>query len=116
MELQYRDSAIHDLQTFVTRYEEAFYELYEDTGLWNEAGIRESYHQKAMKLYDVIADNVDQRLEESKVLGRKKLQGNTNEVDFYVRDRLIIVHYSEDKEADIRWVESISIDRKPIIF
>ena len=56
------------------------------------------------------------RLAYSTVIGRKKTRRNWKELDFYVGSRLIIVHYSEDAKEHIRWVESISIERKPIIF
>ncbi|PIR83578.1 hypothetical protein COU18_02745 [Candidatus Kaiserbacteria bacterium CG10_big_fil_rev_8_21_14_0_10_51_14] len=116
MELQYRNAARIDLQSFVDRYEEAFRELYRDSGLWNETNIIEGYRKNALILYDAIADAVDTRLATVKVLGRKYLTHNWYEVDFYVGTRLVIVHYSEDRKQDTRWVESVSIDRKPIIF
>ena len=116
MELRYKDSAQVDLQSFVDRYEEAVRELYRDSGLWNESSIIEGYERSAARLYDGIADAIDARLAMSKVLGRKHLAPSWYEIDFYVGSRLVIVYYSEDRKANIRWVESISVDRKPIIF
>lgn len=116
MELRYKNAAQIDLQAFVDHYEEAFRELYRDSGLWNEANIIEGYRKNALMLYDAIAGAVDTHLGPAKVLGRKRLTHNWYEVDFYVGSRLIIVHYSEDLKRNTRWVESIAIDRKPIIF
>jgi len=118
MELRYKTSARIDLQSFVDHYEEAFRELYRDSGLWNHASIMimQGYEQSALILYDNIAHAIDSRLEASKVFGRKRLSRNWYEIDFYVGSRLVIVYYSEDRKEDTRWVESISIDRKPIIF
>lgn len=116
MELQYRNSARIDLQSFVDHYEEAFRELYRDSGLWNEASIIEGYRKSALMLYETVADAVDAHLAPTKVFGRKRLAHHWYEVDFYAGSRLVIVHYSEDKKQNIRWIESISINRKPIIF
>jgi len=116
MKLQYKSPARIDLQSFVDHYEEAFRELYRDSGLWNESNIIEGYQKSATRLYDSIADAIDARLTESRVLGRKRLARNWYEVDFHVGSRLVIVYYSEDRKAGVRWVEPITIDRKPIIF
>ncbi len=116
MKLRYKDSARVDLQSFVDHYEEAFRELYRDSGLWNESNIIEGYRKNAATLYDSIADAVDARLSEAKILGRKRLVRNWYEVDFLVGSRLVIVYYSEDRKSGLRWIESITIDRKPIIF
>jgi len=116
MELWYKRSARIDLESFVDHYEEAFRELYRDTGLRNESAIIDGYQKNAVRLYDTIANAIDARLVETRVLGRKRLPYNWNEVSFYVGSRLVVVHYSEDKKLKLRWVEAISIDRKPIVF
>src|SRR3989344_2402105 len=48
--------------------------------------------------------------------GRKSLTQGWYEVDLQVGCRLVVVYYSEDMRGNVRWVESISVDRKPIIF
>lgn len=116
MELRYRNSARVGLQSFVTHYAEAFRELFFDSGLWNETNIIEGYRKNAHKIYDDITSVIDTRLEARKVLGRKRLSRDWYEFTFRAGDRLVIVQYSEDSEENVRWVESISIDRKPIIF
>lgn len=52
MRLRYKNSARVDLQSFVDHYEEAFRELYRDSGLWNESNIIKGYQKNAAKLYD----------------------------------------------------------------
>ncbi len=116
MKLRYKNSARIDLESFVDHYEEAFRELYRDSGLWNEQNIIEGYKRNAIKVYDDIANAIDIRLAESKVLGRKSLPYKWYEVSLYVGSRLVVVYYSEDQKEDTRFVESISINRKPIIF
>ena len=116
MELRYKSAARVDLQAFIDHYEEAFRELYRDTGLWNESSIVSGYQKNAALLYSRIADAIDEHLVEAKVLGRKHLARNWYEIDFYVGSRLVVVYYSEDLQRDVRWIESISINRKPIIF
>ena len=116
MELRYKGSARVDLQSFIDHYEEAFRELYRDSGLWNESNIIEGYRKSAAALYNAISDAIDVRLAGSKVLGRKHLTHNWYEVDFRAGNRLVVVYYSEDRRGGVRWVESVSIDRKPIIF
>src|SRR3989344_156105 len=106
MELRYKGSARVDLQSFIDRYEEAFRELYRDSGLWNESNIIEGDRKSATALYNAIADAVDVRLVKSKVLGRKRLPHHWYEVDVRVGNRLIVVYYSDDRRGGVRWVES----------
>lgn len=114
IKLSFKPRAIFALKVFIRHYEEAFFELYEDSGLWNENLIIESYKQSAKRLYKSILDEIKKRLLSHKVLGRKAASG-WNEIDFYVGNRLIVVHFSEKRKAT-RQIESIFIDRKPIIF
>ncbi len=116
MELRLRESAITDLKVYIANYANSFFELYQDTGLSNEDKIMTAARQNADKLHDLIFENIAFRLAPEGVFGRKKMLRNWEELNFRVGSRLVIVYYSEDKVNDIRWVESISIDRKPIIF
>lgn len=116
MELRFRESALADVRLFVFHYEEAFLELYSDTGLWNESMILESVRNNAKRLLSDIYDVVDKYLGHGTVLGRKTKRVAWYEFSFHVGRRLVIVYYSEDRKHKIRWVESIGIDRKPIIF
>lgn len=116
MELLFKESARADVGAFVRHYEDAFLELYDDTGLWGESEIIESARANAKKLFTEIYAAAGAHLERTPVLGRKKIQSALYTLNFQVGRRLVIVYYSEDKKQNIRWVESISIDRKPIIF
>ncbi|OGG62529.1 hypothetical protein A3C21_00155 [Candidatus Kaiserbacteria bacterium RIFCSPHIGHO2_02_FULL_59_21] len=116
MELRFRESALADVRSFVFHYEEAFLELYSDTGLWSEDTILESVRSNAKQLFTDIYGAIEEHLERRVVLGRKTKRAAWYEFSFRVGSRLVIVHYSENRKHNIRWVESIAIDRKPIIF
>ncbi|MEI8174873.1 MAG: hypothetical protein WCG28_02900 [bacterium] len=62
-----------------------------------------------------ILQEIENKLGKKQVLGRKSL-GLWHELNFYVGNRLIIVYYSQDLKNKFRFIESIAIDRKPIIF
>lgn len=114
MKLLFREAAIADLHLFIRHYENAFLELYRDTGIWSEDAIIENMRHTAKKLFGDIFSNIEKHMDHPRVLGRKKMQGGLCQLCFYVGTRLVVVYYSEEK--DMRWVESIAIDRKPIIF
>ncbi len=116
MELRYREAAIADLRRYVAQYASSFFESYRDTGLWNADTIIASAGQNAEKLQDMIFESISARLTALRVIGRKQLFDSWGEIGFHVGSRLVIVYYSEDKKNKTRWIESISIDRKPIIF
>ena len=115
MRLLFEEQAVGELQNFIRHYEEAFFELYRDSGVWNEELIIQSYRESATRLYIAILEEIESRLSRQKVLGRKTAE-HWKELAFHVGERLIIVRYSEDLKRKIRWIESIAIDRKPIIF
>jgi len=96
-------------------YEEGFFVLYKDSGIWAEDAIIHHYHQSARKLSDKIFSEIEGRIKGKKVLGRKQM-GRWQELFFYVDERLVIIYFFDDVENQIRWVESVGIDRKPIIF
>lgn len=113
--LLFSAQALADLQRFIRYYEEAFFELYRDSGVWNEDVIIQSYRESAQKLYLTVLHEIETRLVRGKVLGRKSKSGFF-ELCVYVGDRLVIVDYTDETARKIRKVESIAIDRKPIIF
>ena len=115
MRLLFEEQAVGELQNFIRHYEEAFFELYRDSGVWNEELIIQSYRESTTRLYIAILEEIESRLSRQKVLGRKTAE-HWKELAFHVGERLIIVRYSEDLKRKIRWIESIAIDRKPIIF
>lgn len=120
MELRFKESAFADVNSFVFHYEEAFLELYRDSGLWSEEIILESVRGNAKQLFAEIYDAIEKYLGQYPgqypVLGRKRMRDGWYELSFHVGSRLIVVYYSEDQKGGVRWVESISIDKKPIIF
>jgi len=116
MKLRYRNAARIDLESFINHYREAFRTLYSDTGLWNEDLIIEGYERSALQLYDAINAAIRLRIGKNKVIGRKQVTSNWFEAHVSAASRTIFVLYSEEKTTNTRWVESISIDRKPIIF
>jgi len=115
LNVRFRDKAIIDLQVFIRNYEESFLHLYNDSGIWSENTIKDIYIKSALELYERIRDNIVLKLSKKRVLGRKKHELMI-EIDFYVGSRLVIVLFSDDRANNIRWIESIFIDRKPIIF
>ena len=115
MRLLFEERAVSELQNFIRYYEEAFCELYRDSGVWNEELIIQNYRESASKLYNAVLQGIENRLSRKKVLGRKTAE-HWKELAFHVGERLIIVRYSEDLKRRVRWIESIVIDRKPIIF
>lgn len=115
MEVEFRLAAIAQMQAFAHNYEEGFVRLYSDTGIPGEDRIAMLYRQASRELLDALFVHVGDRLGREKVLGRKKA-GPWYELDFQVGSRLIVAYYSEDRKGGVRWVESVAIDRKPIIF
>ncbi len=105
--------AYADLNFFLGSYEEAFFNLYFDSGIWSEAEIIDQYRRAALDLGDRIFVEIQKGLSPDIVLGRRK-HADMSEIAFYVGSRLIIVVYSEIGHSRI--VETIGIDRKPIIF
>lgn len=115
LKLRFKLQALSGLKSFIRNYEEAFYELYGDTGIWSENLIIQTYKESARKLYSQILQEIESKLGKKQVLGRKSL-GLWQELDFYIGNRLIVVFYSQDLKNKVRFIESIYIDRKPIIF
>lgn len=101
--------------SFLRNYEESFLQLYSDSGIWSEQAIRDMYTKSADELRERIIDGIIEKLDKKKVLGRKEHDLMT-EIDFYLGNRLIIILFSDDYSKNTRQVESIFIDRKPIIF
>ena len=89
--------------------------MYQDSGIWSEDTIIENIRQSARKLFGDIFVNIEMQLTRSRVLGRKESSRGWYELVFHVGTRLVIVYYSEE-DKNTRWIEAISIDRKPIIF
>lgn len=115
LKLRFKPRALSGLESFIRNYEEAFYELYKDTGIWSEDLIVQTYQKSAKKLYSQILQEIENKLGKKQVLGYKSFS-LWQELDFYIGNRLIIVYYSQDLKNKFRLIESVAIDRKPIIF
>ena len=116
MQLRIKESAINDLSIFIEQYENALIKLYSDTGIWSEYVMLENLQKTTDTLFIDIFSEVRLRLSKKIVFGRKAPATFWTEISFYARKRMVIVFYSENTKEQVRWVESISIDRKPIIF
>jgi len=115
LEIRFSELALAELKKFIQLYEEGFFILYKDSGIWAVDAIIENYRQSAKRISEKIFSEIKRKLKDAKVLGRKENK-NWHELTFYVDDRLIVIYFSDDTENKVRWVESIGIDRKPIIF
>ena len=116
MELLFREAAYTDIRYFVMRYEEVWRSTYRDTGIWSEDFFLENVHRGGNRLFDALYDAVGKQLSQKVVIGRKKIREDVYEAQFRIEDRRIFVIYFDDKLSNTRWVESVSIGRKPIIF
>ena len=62
MKLKFKLQALSELKSFIRNYEEAFYELYRDTGIWSENLIIQTYQENARKLYLQILHEIESKL------------------------------------------------------
>lgn len=108
-------SADAAIETFIHQYVDSFVRLYTDTGIWSNRDILENYILGAEGIYREIRSAITEKLSSEKVLGRKPSE-KASELSFHIGSRLIIVFFSDNKETDERWIEFISINRRPIIF
>ena len=115
LKVYYSESAISSLKGFIRAYEEAFFDLYRDTGLQTEQTIIENYRLSAKKLSTEIFKEIETHLRTDRVLGRKE-HSQWQELLFYIGGRLITVYYTTDAENGTRIIEAIGVERKPIIF
>ena len=115
MKIYFTDKAIAEIQNFIRASEEAFFELFRDSGIWAEHIIIQSYLATTTELKKRLFEEIQIRLSKKLVFGRRNL-GTLNELVFHVGSRLIIIYYSENLKQKIRIVESVGIDRKPLIF
>lgn len=115
LEIYYSDAALATITGFIRAYEEAFFELYRDSGLVTEQEIIENYRLSAHKLSEQIFFEIETHLVTKQVLGRKERRP-WHEFTFYVRGRLITIYFTTDDLHGSRTVETIGIERKPIIF
>ena len=111
----FSERADEAIEIFIHQYVDSFMRLYTDTGVWSTRDILENYILGAEGIYREIRSAIIEKLSLEKVLGRKPSE-KMSELSFHVGSRLIIVFFSDNKDTDERWIESIFINRKPIIF
>jgi len=117
LEIRFSEIALAEMKKFIQLYEEGFFILYKDSGIWAIDAIIENYRQSAKLISEKIFSIIEHRLRSTKVFGRKENKNKKwHELNFYADDRLVVVYFSNDAKNKIRWIESIGIDRKPIIF
>lgn len=66
----FQDNSIENIDRYIDRYEEYFFNLFTNTGLFNEQNIRENYIREAKNRRDDIFDRIVKRLSPDIVLGR----------------------------------------------
>ena len=115
MKVYFTDKAIADIQNFIRASEEAFAILFTDSGIWAEEMIIQSYLATTQEFKKKLFLEIARQLEPAKVLGRRDL-GEWKQLVFHAGTRLIIVYYSENLKRSIRQIETVGIDRKPLIF
>jgi hypothetical protein len=99
------------IDLYILHYEDSFVELFRDSGLWNEEMILAGYRDSASKLFQSLYGTVEERLSGTRVLGRQKAGKRLQRLVITIGDRVVILHYSENKKERIRCVETISIHR-----
>ena len=57
-ELRFRELAVSEIQGFIRSYEEGFFALYRDSGVWAEDLIIENYRQAALRLSRRIFESI----------------------------------------------------------
>ena len=85
------------------------------TGIWSEDEIIDGFIKSSRILYYKIRDTIVEKFNKELVLGRKTI-GKMHELSFHVGSRLIIVLFSDDIVLGERRIESVFIDRRPIVF
>ena len=71
LNVYYSESAISTVKGFIRAYEEAFFELYRDSGLVTEQMIIENYRLSAKKLSEQVFSEIERHLSAEQMLGRK---------------------------------------------
>ena len=61
LKIRFSELAISEIKKFIQLYEEGFFILYQDTGIWSENVIIEQYRQTAKKLSNLIFSEIEGR-------------------------------------------------------
>lgn len=111
----FSEAADAAIETFIHQHVDSFFKIYNDTGIWSAEEILEMYVLGAEGIYHEIRRAIIEKLSSEKVLGRKPSQ-EASELSFHVGSRLIVVFFSDNNQAGERWIEFVSINRRPIMF
>ena len=110
-----REEARENLRRFIDLYEDGFFKLFEDSGIWSAGIILDQYRLAANNLHEMFIDKIVEKLQANIIFGRK-VSGKWIEINFHIGSRLVMVYYTEDKKLKEREVVFIDINRKPILF
>ena len=111
MEVRFSEAAWLAIDLYVLHYENSFIELFRDSGLWNEEMILAGYRDSASRLFQNLYIVIEERLSRVSVFGRQKAGRRLQRLVITIEDRVVILHYSENKKAKMRYIETISIHR-----
>ena len=111
MEVRFAAGAWLAIDLYILHYEDSFVELFRDSGLWNEEMIIAGYRDSASRLFENLYGTIEERLSGRSVLGRQRAGKNLQRLILTIEDRVVVLHYSEDKKEKVRYVETISIHR-----
>lgn len=104
-QVRFRPQVSNYLESYIDKYQEVFFELYKDSGLWCEKELIKYYQKRASFLHQKLVDAINDRLKDDLVAGRNI---KSNSIVLNVLHRRIMLKYTEAKDLT-RWVESISI-------
>ena len=111
MEVRFVPAAWLAIDLYVIHYEDSFTQLFRDSGVWNERMILAGHHDSAATLFRNLYDAIEESFSRGRVLGRQKVGRKLYRLIVTVDDRIIIVHYSQNRKEKTRYIETISIHR-----
>ena len=101
----FTNKSINYLWNYFSKYREYYQNLYEDSWLWSEKHIIESYINEAKNRKIEILDVIEKTLKEENILWRKE----HNSIIIKWRTKYLFIDFSEDQNLKERFVYSVSI-------
>ena len=99
------NNSINYLWDYFDKYRKYFENLYQDSWIWSENQIINSYIDEAKNRKIEVLNLIKNKLEEENVLWRK----DNSSVIIKWRTKYLFIDFDEDKELKERFVVSISI-------
>ncbi len=99
----FHERSIQTIDTYIDRYEAYFFDLFTDTGLFNEETIRENYMKEARNRRDDIFERIIARFSPEIVLGR------TPENTLFLPWRSKVLFVTWQDEGEIRVITDLKI-------